>query len=45
MSRDLTPEELRDLSDAMVAEGHMSYEEFCEELYKQFPDAKPYSEE
>jgi polyhydroxyalkanoate synthesis regulator phasin len=35
MSRDLTPEELRQLSDAMVANGYMSYEEFCEELERQ----------
>ena len=32
MSRDWTPEELAAASAAMKAEGHMSYEEFCEEL-------------
>lgn len=32
MSRDWTPEELAAASTAMKAEGHMSYEEFCEEL-------------
>ena len=32
MSRDWTPEELDAASAAMKAEGHMSYEEFCEEL-------------
>ena len=32
MSRDWTPEELAAASAVMKAEGHMSYEEFCEEL-------------
>lgn len=32
MSRDWTPKELAAASAAMKAEGHMSYEEFCEEL-------------
>lgn len=32
LSRDWTPEELAAASAAMKAEGHMSYEEFCEEL-------------
>ena len=32
MSRDWTPEELAATSAAMKAAGHMSYEEFCEEL-------------
>ena len=32
MSRDWTPTELAAASVAMKAEGHMSYEEFCEEL-------------
>ena len=32
MSRDWTPDELAAASAAMKAEGHMSYEEFCEEL-------------
>ena len=32
MSRDWTPEELKAASEAMVAEGHMSYETFCTEL-------------
>ena len=45
MSRDLTPEELRQLSDAMVANGYMSYEEFCEELAKQGFGANPQAEE
>lgn len=32
MSRDWTPEEIKAASEAMVAEGHMSYETFCKEL-------------
>lgn len=32
MSRDWTPDELAAASAAMKAAGHMSYEEFCEEL-------------
>ena len=32
MSQDWTPEELAAASAAMKAEGHMSYEECCEEL-------------
>lgn len=32
VSRDWTPEELAAASAAMKAAGHMSYEEFCEEL-------------
>ena len=32
MSRDWTPAELQAVSQAMKAAGHMSYEEFCEDL-------------
>lgn len=32
LSRDWTPDELTAASSAMKAAGHMSYEEFCEEL-------------
>ena len=32
MSRDWTPEEIQTASKAMKEAGHMSYEEFCEEL-------------
>ena len=32
MSRDWTPEELQAVSQAMKEAGHMSFEEFCEEL-------------
>lgn len=32
LSRDWTPDELAAASSAMKAAGHMSYEEFCEEL-------------
>lgn len=32
MSKDWTPEDLHAASAAMKAEGHMSYEESCEEL-------------
>lgn len=32
MSRDWTPEELQQASQAMKAAGHLSYEEFCAEL-------------
>ena len=32
MSRDWTPEELQAASEAMKVAGHMSYEEFCEQL-------------
>ncbi|MCD8395902.1 MAG: hypothetical protein LUD12_01710 [Lachnospiraceae bacterium] len=35
MSRDWTQEELQAASVAMKAAGHMSYEEFCEELHRQ----------
>ena len=34
MSRDWTPDELRAVSVAMKAAGHMSYEEFCESIHK-----------
>ena len=36
MSRDWTPEELKAVSAAMEAEGHMSYETFCTELDASF---------
>lgn len=32
MSKDWTPEELQAVSQEMKAAGHLSYEEFCEEL-------------
>ena len=32
MSKDWTPDELRAASQAMKKSGHMSFEEFCEEL-------------
>ena len=32
MSKDWTPTELQAASEAMKTAGHMSYEEFCEEL-------------
>ena len=32
MSKDWTPEELQAASRSMKEAGHMSYEEFCEEL-------------
>lgn len=32
MSRDWTPDELQAASTAMKAAGHLSYEEFCDEL-------------
>lgn len=32
MSKDWTPEELQAASQAMKEAGHLSYEEFCEEL-------------
>lgn len=32
MSKDWTPEELQAASKAMKEAGHLSYEEFCEEL-------------
>lgn len=35
MSRDWTPTELQLASEAMKAEGHMSFEEFCAELEHQ----------
>ena len=35
MSKDWTPGELQAASDAMMASGHMSYTEFCEELERQ----------
>lgn len=41
MSRDWTPEELAAASVAMKAAGHMSYEEFCEELDRVGMTAKP----
>ena len=34
MSRGWTPAEIQAASAAMKAEGHMSYEEFCEEIEK-----------
>lgn len=34
MSRDWTEEELKEVSKAMKAAGHMSFEEFSEELEK-----------
>ncbi len=34
MSRDWTKEELKNASEAMKASGHLSYEEFCEQLNK-----------
>lgn len=33
MSRSWNEEELKSASDAMVRMGHMSYDEFCKELY------------
>ena len=35
MSRDWTTEELQKASEIMKANGHMGYEEFCEELDEQ----------
>lgn len=32
MSRDWTPEELEAVSKEMKAAGHLSYEEFCEQM-------------
>lgn len=43
MSRDWTPEELQAASAAMKAAGHMSYEEFCEELDRQAAEGKKHS--
>ncbi|MCD8073644.1 MAG: hypothetical protein LUF27_01170 [Lachnospiraceae bacterium] len=40
MSRDWTQEELQTASAAMKAAGHMSYEEFCEELHRQEEQTK-----
>ena len=37
MSRDWTPKELQKASAAMKAAGHMSYEEFCENIPKDYP--------
>ena len=34
MSRDWTQEELKNASKAMIAAGHLGYEEFCEQLDK-----------
>ena len=43
MSRDWTPEELQAASAAMIAAGHMSYEEFCRELARQTLKAEDYT--
>lgn len=43
MSRDWTPEELQAASAAMIAAGHMSYEEFCAELARQTFRAEDYT--
>lgn len=42
MSKDWTAEELQAASSAMKAAGHMSYEEFCEELKRQEEQAVGY---
>ena len=45
MSRSWNEQELRAASAAMKAAGHMSYEEFCEELERQNSFEKDYQAE
>lgn len=43
MSRDWTPEELMKASAAMIAAGHMGFEEFCTELAQKTLKAEDYT--